>query len=228
MQDWTKAHLQYGLALSNLGRYAEAEGIMRGVIGETTRVLGAESYLTGLAWNHLSAVDQAEGHWSEAIEAEAHSYPIMQKYQGDRGLATLSAEATLGSLECLAGNTAAALTMLERVQPVLANVLGPDAPITQITDFYLAAVLNQVGEPQRAWSLVSGLTTTALAAADASDHWEERLQGLKGQILMRLGQEASGRALVGAAVAGLVQNRAPAWIVTPLRQTRAALRAGVP
>jgi eukaryotic-like serine/threonine-protein kinase len=222
VQDWTRAHLQYGLALANLGRYAEAEGAMRGVIGETTRVLGTERYLTGLAWNHLSAVYQAEGHWNQAIEAEAHSYPIMRKSQGDRGQATLGAEATLGTLEYLAGNMSAALTTLERVQPVLASVLGSNAPITQLTDFYLAAVLNQQGEARRAWSLVSGLTTTALAAADASGHWEERLQGLRGQILMRLGQDASGRALVGQAVDSLVQNSAPAWIVAPFRQSQGA------
>jgi hypothetical protein len=97
-----------------------------------------------------------------------------------------------------------------------------------MADFYLAAVLNQQGESRRAWSLVSGLSADALAAADATGHWEERLQGLKGQILMRLGEEASGRALVVAAVAGLVQSRAPAWIVTPLRQSQAAERAEVP
>jgi eukaryotic-like serine/threonine-protein kinase len=228
VQDWTKAHLQYGLALAHLGRYTEAEGVMRGVIGETTRVLGPESYLAGLAWNHLSAVDQAEGSWSEAIEAEGHSYPIMRKYLGDRGQATLAEEATLGALDSLVGKTLAALTTLERVQPVLANVLGPDAPFTQMANFYLAAVLNQQGEARRAWSLVSSLSPSALAAADATGHWEERLEGLKGQILMRLGQEASGKALVAAAVDGLVHNRAPAWIVASLRQSQTAQRVQTP
>jgi eukaryotic-like serine/threonine-protein kinase len=228
VQDWTKAHLQYGLALANLGRYAEAVGVMKGVIGETTRVLGAESYLAGLAWNHLSAVDQAEGRWNEAIEAEAHSYPIMRKCQGERGQATLVSEVTLGSLQYLAGNTAAALTTLEAAQPVVESVLGRNAPITQVADFYLAAVLNQQGEAQRAWSLVSGLTTAALAAADTSGHWEERLQGLKSQILMRLGREASGRTLGRATVDGLVENRAPPRIVAPLRQSQAALHAEMP
>jgi len=199
VQDWTKAHLQYGLALSNLGRYAEAEGVMRGVIDETTRVIGPESYLAALAWNHLSAVDQAEGHWSQAIEAEEHSFSITRKSLGDRAQATLVEEATLGEIEYLAGNTAAALTTLEGAQPALASVLGTDAPFTQMADFYLAAVLIQEGEARLAWALVSGLTTAALAAADATGHWAERLQALKGQIRMRLGQDASGGALVGAA-----------------------------
>ncbi len=224
VRDWTKAHLQYGLALANLGRYPEAEGIMKEVIAETTRVLGADSYPTGLAWNHLSAAFQAEGRWTEAIEAEVHSHAVMEKCLGDHGQATLAAEATLGALQYLAGNTAAALATLDAAQPVLVSVLGRDAPITQFADFYLAAVLNDQGEARRAWSLVSGLTTSALTAADAGGDWAERLQGLKGQILMRLGQEASGKALVEAALDGLVQNRAPAWIVAQLRQSEAALR----
>lgn len=218
VQDWTKAHLQYGLALANLGRFAEAEAVMRGVIDETTRVLGAESYLAGLAWNHLAAVDQSEGHWNQAIEAEEHAYPILRKCIGDRGQATLVAESTLGELEYLAGNSAAALSTLEAAQPLLASVLGSDAPFTQVADFYLAAVLNQEGEPRRAWSLVSGLKTTALAAADASGHWEERLQGLKGQIRTRLGEETSDGALMGAARDGLRTARTLTIVGrTPLR-----------
>jgi len=219
VQDWTKAHLQYGLALENVGRYAEAEGAMRGVIGETTRVLGAESYLTGLAWSHLSAVYQAAGRWSEAIEAEAHSYPIMQKCQGDRGQATLAAEATLGALEYLAGNTAAALTTLEGAQPLLTSVLGANAPFTQMADFYLAASLNERGQARQAWSLVSGITAPALDATDLSGYSEERLKGLKGQILIRLGQETAGRALLSAAVDALIHDRAPAWIIAPLQRS---------
>jgi eukaryotic-like serine/threonine-protein kinase len=228
VQDWTKAHLQYGLALANLGHYTDAEGVIKRAIGETTRVLGAQSYLTGLAWNHLSAAYQAEGRWSEAIEAEAHSYPIMRKSMGDRGQATLVAEVTLGALEYLAGHPAAARTTLEDAQPVTASVLGADAPITQIADFYLAAVLNQQGEARRAWSLVSRLTTTALAAADASGHWGERLQDLKDQILMRLGQEASDKGLAGAAADSLVQNGTSARIAVPLPQSQAAARATAP
>lgn len=225
VQDWTKAHLEYGLALANLGRYAESEGVIRGVIGETARVLGAESYLTGLAWNHLSAVLQAQGRWSEATEAEAHSYPIMRKCMGDRGQATLVAEVTLGSLEYLAGKIVEARMTLEGAQPVVASVLGSDAPITQMADFYLASVLNQDGEARRAWSLVSGLTTTALAGVDAGGHWDERLQGLKEQILMRLGQAASGR--TGSAMDRLVQNRAPS-VVAPLGQSDTPLRTQTP
>jgi len=223
VQDWTKGHLQYGLALANLGHYAEAESVMRGVIGETARVLGAESYLAGLAWDHLAAVDKAAGHWSAATDAEARSYSIMRKCLGDRGQATLEAEATLGALEYLAGNTTAALMTLESVQPVLATVLGPDAPFTQFADFYLASVLNQQGAARRAWSLVSGLTTPALAAAAASSHWDERLQGLKGQILIRLDQEISGRVLVRTAVDGLLQNRAPARIAATIQRSPASI-----
>ncbi|HUN76000.1 MAG TPA: winged helix-turn-helix domain-containing protein [Steroidobacteraceae bacterium] len=220
-QDWTKAHLQYGLALGKLGRLAEAQGVIRDVISQSARVVGADSYLTGLAWNHLSAVDQVAGHWTEAIDAEEHSYSIVHKALGDRAQATLAEQATLGALDYLSGDLSSALAKLEGVQPTLVSVLGPAAPFTQMADFYLSEVLYQQGKAREALSLTSGLEPAALTAADESGHWSARLQGLKGQILLTLGDEAAGGALLRAAVGSLEREHAPDWIIAPLQQSLA-------
>jgi hypothetical protein len=56
-----------------------------------------------------------------------------------------------------------------------------------------------------------------LTAADASGHWNERLQGLRGQILVNRGQTALGRGIVNKAITVLRRDKAPRWMVVQLR-----------
>jgi hypothetical protein len=60
-----------------------------------------------------------------------------------------------------------------------------------------------------------------LTAADASGHWNERLQGLRGQILVNRGQTALGRGIVNKAIAALRRDKAPRWMLARLQVSAA-------
>jgi tetratricopeptide (TPR) repeat protein len=216
--DWIKARLQYGLALSNVARFVQAEQVLRDTVGESSREVGGDNYVTALAWEHLASLYEAEGRWKEALSAEQHAYPILEATAGRLWQPTLVVSSNLGALEYLSGDPDRAIKTLRAVHRDLAAVAGQGAPLVQIADYYLAAALNETGSSEEAWSLAAALDSTALAAADASGHWSERLQALRGLIQVNRGQVQQGRALVQKALATLRHERVQSWILEQLER----------
>jgi non-specific serine/threonine protein kinase len=216
--DWIKTRLQYGLALSNVARFAQAEQVLRDTVGESSREVGRDNYVTALAWEHLAGLYEAEGRWKLALSAEQHAYPILEATAGRLWQPTLVVSSNLGALEYLSGDPDGAIKTLRAVHRDLAAVAGQRAPLVQLADYYLAAALNETGSAEEAWSLAAALDPTALAAADASGHWSERLQALRGLIQVNRGQVQQGRVLVQKAIAALRRERVQSWILEQLER----------
>jgi non-specific serine/threonine protein kinase len=216
--EWIKARLQYGVALRNVARIREAERVTQEAVHDSVLAAGARTYITAVAWEHLGAAYQAGGRLKDALEAERSAYGILKDTVGRLGRGTLAVSGNLAALEYLTGNLHQALGDLRSTHTAMVSVLGQTAPLTQLVDYYLAATLNETGSAEEAWSLVTRLEPNALAAADASGFWDERLQGLKGQILVNRGQIQQGRALILESLTTLRHKRVQSWIMEQLQR----------
>jgi hypothetical protein len=99
----------------------------------------------------------------------------------------------------------------------LEKMLGVDDPDTRQVDYYLASSLSETGHEAEAWSMVTGLNVDALSRSVESGDWQQRIDGLKGQILLRQGRKAEAIALLAPAVQKLEADHLPRWIVDPIR-----------
>jgi non-specific serine/threonine protein kinase len=216
--DWAKARLEYGLALTNLGRFDEAAQTLKDALQQIQRVLGSDHYLTGLVWNHLGSVYQAAARWQPAIDAQSQAYAIMRNRLGDSGQATLITQAELATDQYLAGQLDGSLPKLETAHTALVDKLGAEAAPTQAVAFYLAAALNDLGHPAEAWSLAEKLQEPALSSVNPGSDWTQRLLGLKGAILQHEGKAGEARPLLETALRRLTEENAPPWVLRPLSE----------
>lgn len=215
--DWNKVRLEYAVALANLARLDEAEGVLKDSLQQVRQALGEDNYVTGLVWNHLGAVYQSEARWEAAIDAQSRSYSIMRQTMGEQSPAALAAGLALAIPEYLSGRVAEALPLLQSAHTGLRKILGADAPMSQNAAFYLAAALNDRQQPEEALPLLRGVQAAAVNSVDPGVDWAQRIAGLRGAILLRQGQPAQGRPLVEGAVAQLMRDKAPDWMVAPLQ-----------
>jgi tetratricopeptide (TPR) repeat protein len=219
LYEWSKVHLQYGLALRYLDRLDEAKHVMQDAVDVSRRMAGPQNYLTGLALNHLAVILEAREEWEQALATERLAYPIFQKTIGRLGRAALIEHGNLGILQYRVNHPAAAVVELQSTRDDMLTVLGPESGFTQVVTFYLSAALNQIGRPEEAERLVEALEPRALMAVEPSGYWQERVQGLKGEIYLRCGKHARGRALLAAAVESLERKRAHDWFVAHLQRS---------
>ncbi|WP_084183246.1 tetratricopeptide repeat protein [Nevskia soli] len=220
--DWQKVQVQYAMALSNLSRFDEAEVALRDSLRQVQQVLGQDNYITGLVWNYLGTVYQNAAKWDAAIDAQTRAYAIMRQSVGEQSPATLGVASELAISQYLSGRTGEALPMLESVHAALAAKLGEEAALTQDAAFYLASALTDRGRQDEAFNLLVKLRAVPLNSVDPAIDWAQRIAGLKGTILIRQGKLAEGRPLLEGAVAHLTQEKAPAWVLDPLRATLGA------
>jgi len=217
IQDWSKAHWQYGLALTNLRRYSEAEAIMMDVVDHIEKQLGSTHYYSGLGWNYLAYVYHVWGRWNEAIDAQRRSYDIMRQRSGDNAQAVLIAASELAADEYLSGHLNDALPALQRARDALTEKLGTEAAATQLASFYLAAALNDTGRSNDAKQLLPMLNADAMEAVDPGQGWTWRLAGLRGLIYQRLGRYDEAKILLKTALQGLTDERGPEWAIDQIR-----------
>jgi tetratricopeptide (TPR) repeat protein len=221
--EWVQLHLQFGLALMNLNRFAESERAMKETLVEAVHTLGPQHYLVGLIWNHLTAVYKANGQWNNALDAAQKAQRIFHLAVGDNNQATLATLGDIAVLDYLRGQTTQALTELETAHAALTQFVGVTSPFTQYIDFYWASALVDNGQMKNAEKLFSSLDAAALNAADPVKDWDIRLQGLNGRILLGRHRQEDARAALQIAVKTLLQHGAQPWVIAPLR--RALLQA---
>jgi hypothetical protein len=220
LTDWARLHIQLGLALRNVHRYADAEQILADVVHESLETAGEGSYVTGWSLHELASTYQAEGRWQMASTTDQHAYTVMRN-TGMDGRETMEVQAALNVVEYLGSrHPARALPRLRRSRDELAQALGPQDPATQLADYYLANALCEAGQPVEATQVAEGLDPKALAAADASESWEQRLDALQGLLLIARGQMMDGRQRMDAAIGTLRRQGAPRWLLERLAQQR--------
>lgn len=191
MTDWARLHAQRGLALRNLGRFEEA---IREFEDVKVQARDSAPFVTTAALYMQASTYQAQGRLQEAQRhyrlAEARLVHHLGAYR-DARLELRMAEVFVDYLA--SGHADLVLPQLRQVRADLADALGDSAPMTQLADYYLATVLCEAGMITEALQHVQHLDPWTLAIADASEHWQERLQALHGQMLMAAGNLKQGQ-----------------------------------
>lgn len=224
--DWEKARLQYALALSNVERYDDAEKVLKESLTDVKRILGTSHYVTGLVWNHLGSVYQAEGRWDDAADAQQHALEIMRECVGPDAQATLGVAAERAAALYLSGHVDEALPLLQAAYEKLREKLGREAPLAQDAGYYYASALLTAGDSAKAEAIAAGLQGDALNSVDPDNNWPDRLAGLRGAILMKRGDPSTGERMLESALDGLTQRRAPQWAIAPIKSALDGFRGG--
>jgi non-specific serine/threonine protein kinase len=187
LADWVRLELQRGIALRNLGRFAEAEQVLLEAERQSEQVAGQESYFSGVALFYLAGNYQAEGHLKQALDIYRKSEHIISKTTGQSTSSTLEVRSRLAAVAYLSSSLPApepVLADLQSVRDDLVNASSERAAPTQLADYYLAAALCETGRAREAELIVGRLDPKGLAAADASEGWNARLAALHGHIII--------------------------------------------
>lgn len=217
--NWAKVRQDRGELLTNDHRYEEAAQSDLGAIQALRQHLGASHFYIGVALTELSNVYVDAGRMRDALAPAREAYAVLVKSVGENGQDALLARANLGILETRLGRIDEGIPHMRASREELAKLLGdPANPLIQELDYYLAWSLSEAGRQDDAWSIITRLKPDALAqAGDGGSDWEQRLQGIKGEILLRQGRKAEAVGLLEAAVARMQQDHVHEWILEPFR-----------
>lgn len=217
MLDWERIHLNQAQALANLGHYGEAEREVLETLRQVQRFVGEDNFMTAQVLDYLGGVYQSSGRWSEAIEADSRSYAIIKHSVGpqSRHLPLIDIELSVSRYHT--EGAARTLPQLQSARAAVVGTLGTDSLAVQLVSFYLASALADLDRPAEAAAMLDQLHADILSDNDPMQHWNERIAGLRGVLLMRRGQADAGRAMVRDALDRLGAAKAQPWMLQPLQ-----------
>lgn len=225
LENWARVRESYAEILSNAHDYAGAIAIDQAVVNALQSRLGPQHFYVGIALSELANVYVDAGEPSEALGPMREAYLITSKTLGPDSQDATLARANVGILEAQLGHAKAGLADISAALKGLVGIFGAHDPEVQEIDFYLASSLSQERREEEAWSIANGLSASALSeAGEGGEDWSQRLQALKGEILLREGHKAQAAAFLEPAVRKIEADRLPAWIVAPLRKALARAR----
>jgi tetratricopeptide (TPR) repeat protein len=156
-----------GVLLNKLGRYAEAVVVLRGVVADFERELGANNLQTAMAYSNLTDAYLGSHDYEQARASGHHAVQIVEKLDSGTRLVVGVYEAA-GKAELAAGGPEAALLFLEHGLALAQSGEGGPATDLAETKFLVAQALWQShGDRQRA--LVLARQARALYAAAPHD-----------------------------------------------------------
>jgi non-specific serine/threonine protein kinase len=211
-----------GTVLSYEGKYEESDRLLREAYADVSRELGADSYRTLTVLSPLTNSYADRGRFDEAAPLAAHIHDAVRKRFGDDHQVTLLSLANVGILYLNGHDLDAATAPLERAFQGLTEQFGQMHPAVQMVGFYLGQIAVERGELKKATSLISTISADALNTAAPGEDWRDRLQLLKGEILLKAGQQEQARPMIMSAVASLQQNKAADWVLKPALALREA------
>lgn len=217
--NWAKAREDQGELLSNDHHYEAAAQVDLGAIDALRQRLGTTHFYVGVALSELANVYVDAGRMRDALPPARDAYDIMAKSVGESGQDALLARANLGILESKLGRIDDGIPDMRASREALARLLGDsNNPEIQVLDYYLASSLSAAGHQSDAWSIITRLSPEALAqSGDGASDWEQRLQGMKGEILLREGRKAEALMLLQSAVQRMQADHVHEWIIEPFR-----------
>jgi Tfp pilus assembly protein PilF len=150
------------IALTDLGRFQEAEAQLEGLIEARTRVDGPDHPRTLRVKNSLAVFLLQQGRYAEAAEVLLEAVPAHERAFGAEHFLTLSAMANLAGALRQSGQLEASGPYYRRAFEGLSNRLGERHPRAIIARHNLGNYLREAGEPDAALAHQE----TALAFAD--------------------------------------------------------------
>jgi eukaryotic-like serine/threonine-protein kinase len=225
VENWARVRESYAEILSNAHDYTGAIAIDQAAVNALRTRLGPQHFYVGYALSELANVYVDAGQPSQALEPMREAYRITSETLGTDSQDAALARANVGILEAQLGYSKAGLADISAARKGLVGIFGAHDPEVQEVDFYLASSLSQQGREKDAREIANSLSPAALSeAGEGGEDWGQRLQGLKGEILLREGHKAQAAALLEPAVSKIEADRLPVWIVGPLREALARAR----
>lgn len=140
----------------------------------------------------------------------------MCKLHGAEGQSCLMQMGNEGVVRLQMGDAAAAIAPLTEARAGFERQAGPSSAGAHVLGFYLASAALQTGDTQRAAELVELLDPALLAAGSPGTQWSERVDALRGSILITQNRREEGLDLLKPAVAAMQVGGMQEWILTPL------------
>jgi tetratricopeptide (TPR) repeat protein len=216
---WAKAREVYAEVLSSTHHYPEAIQLDREAIQGLQNRLGEKHFFLAFALSELANVYVDSGQPAEALPLMRQSYEITKDALGGDSQNAALARANMGILESELGQANEGIADMVATRTQLATMFGEDNPQKEFVDFYLASSLSQTGRQAEAWSLVSALSVDSLSrSGEGAQDWQQRIDGLKGLILLRQGRKADAVTLLAPAVAKMEADHLQGWIVDPFQE----------
>ena len=224
---WAQARIDYGIALKNLGRDADAERVMSAALDELRASLGPDHFFVAVVQNELGDLYIRQARWDSAVASLLEAQEILRRRTGERGQATLIVGANLGIVQYRTSHYQAAVDTLRGVRSSLVSMLGAASPQVQSVSYYLAASLAGLGNYADAAPLLLDLKPTDLASAEPRDDWSARLDAMRGTVLLGQGQLREGLALLAPAVKTMQERNTPAADLAPFIKALSGASSGV-
>lgn len=208
-----RATMFLGASLFYAGKYTEAEPVLQDAIRQLTDVFGAESAQVVEAQGALANLYATSGNWEPAMPLVADVREKMCALHGEGHLTCLMTMGNEAVFQWFLGDAEGAIKNLVPVVETFRAQLGPESPAVHVMAYYLAMAKLDMGAPGEAMALAGTLDAARLAAGSPGDGWAERVEGLKGMAMIRLGDCAAGRAMLAPAVADMKAGDMQPWIL---------------
>jgi non-specific serine/threonine protein kinase len=206
---WAQARVDYGIALKADGKNADAERILSEALMEIRHSLGPTHFFVAVVQNELGDLYSREGQWPKAVQSLSEAYAVLRLRSGEHGQATLIVAANLGIIEYRTGQTQRAIDTLTPLYDDLKRQLGVSSPQAEAAAFYLSCALSNIGRYREAGDLIPSLVATDLEAAEPRGDWTQRLDALRGEVLLGQGHTTDGLAMLTKAVNAMASLTTP-------------------
>lgn len=187
-------------ALRNQGRYAEALPLAQQAATITEKLSGPDAYATLTQLSLVASIHDYAGDCPKALGLMRTVRTRMAERYGETRQGTLVETGNLGLKEYDCGDRQIGLGHIQRAESGLRQHYGEDNVTAQIFGYTLAGLLARESRWRDALARIDALNVPALTAGNSRPGWEERLQALRGEILIGLGEAERGRGLIAAAL----------------------------
>lgn len=211
------ASLYLGAALLFAARYDEAESALKTSIKQLTAVFGEESPQVIEAYSSLGNLYATSGRWEEAQPVIAAVRVKMCALHGDTHLTCMMATGNEGVIGFQLGRIDEAIAKIGAARDAFEQALGPQSPAVHVLGYYLAMAELEAGQVEAAVRHSHDLAAASLESGSPGEQWAERVDGLKGRILIARGQCDQGMSMLAEAIAVMEQGGAQDWILKPYR-----------
>ena len=213
-----RASLYLGAALLYAAQYDEAEPVLKRSIGLLTDVFGADSPQVIEAYSSLGNLYATSGRWGEAQPVIATVRAKMCALHGDTHLTCMMATGNEGVIAFQLGRIHEAIGKIGPARDAFETALGEESPGVHVLGYYLAMAELDADRVDAAARHSEMLDPASLESGSPGEQWAQRVDGLKGRILIARGQCREGAPMLEAAISEMEQGGAQDWILEPYRK----------
>lgn len=198
--------LNLARALRNKGRYDEALPLAEAAVAATERQLGPNEYQTLVQLSTVANIHDRAGDCRRGLEIMRRVVAGMREHFGADKQATIVETGNLAGMEFDCGDREQAVGLVRQAVTLLRKQNGGDQNVhSQVFRYELADMLVRMHRYDEAWRELEGLEAGLLTAGDSTPGWQQRLDVIRGEILIEQGKAEAGRKLLAPALAALVK-----------------------